>query len=351
MTALGPACVVIPTLNEIAHIEGLLAHLLAEPSEAVGAVLVADGGSEDGTRAVVRRVAAKDRRVRLIVNPDRIQAAGVNRAVAKADRRFGAVVRVDAHALYPAGYVGKLLAAMETSGADSVVVRLDTVGRGRFQRAVAAAQNSRVGTGGSAHRMGRISGFVEHGHHAAFRRAIFEQAGGYDERFEANEDAELDARIRALGGRIWLDVGIPVTYFPRSTLTGLARQYWRYGSGRARTYRKHGERLRLRQMLPPLALLTVTLGLLLAPLTPATLLLPGAYFAALTASGVALAIEHGSLSMLLAIPALATMHFAWGAGFLRRILAGSGRAEELTLRRSIGPTSAMREKAAKRGKA
>lgn len=351
MTALGPACVVIPTLNEIAHIEGLLLHLLAEPPEIVGAILVADGGSEDGTRAVVRRIAEKDRRVRLIVNPDRIQAAGVNRAVAKADRRFGVIVRVDAHALYPAGFVGKLLAAMEACGADSVVVRLDTVGRGRFQRAVAAAQNSRAGTGGSAHRMGRVSGFVDHGHHAAFRRAIFERAGGYDERFEANEDAELDARIRALGGRIWLDVGIPVTYFPRSTLSSLARQYWRYGSGRARTYRKHGERLRLRQMLPPLALLTVTLGFALAPFAPATLLLPGAYFAAITVTGVALAIEHGSLAILLAIPALATMHFAWGAGFLRRMLAGNRRNEEHALRRSIGPTSNLPDEAIERGKA
>ena len=351
MTALGPACVVIPTLNEIAHIEGLLAHLLAEPAEVVGAVLVADGGSQDGTRAVVRRVAARDRRVRLIVNPDRIQAAGVNRAVAKAERRFEVIVRVDAHALYPTGYVGKLLAAMEASGADSVVVRLDTVGRGRFQRAVAAAQNSRVGTGGSAHRMGRVSGFVDHGHHAAFRRAIFEQAGGYDERFEANEDAELDARIRALGGRIWLDVGIPVTYFPRSTLTGLARQYWRYGSGRARTYRKHGERLRLRQMLPPVALLTVALGVLLAPVAPVTLLLPGVYFGALTASGVALAIEHGSLWVLLAIPAFATMHFAWGAGFLRRMMSGNRRNVEPPLRRSIAPSSSVPDEAIERGKA
>ncbi len=349
MTTLGPACVVIPTLNEIDHIEGLLDHLLAEPPEVVGAILVADGGSQDGTREVVRRVAASEPRVRLIHNPDRVQAAGVNRAVVEADRRFGVIVRVDAHALYPSNYVGKLLAAMEKSGADSVVVRLDTVGRGRFQRAVAAAQNSRVGTGGSAHRMGRVSGFVEHGHHAAFRREIFELAGGYDESFEANEDAELDARIRAFGGRIWLDVGIPVTYFPRSTLTGLARQYWRYGSGRARTCRKHGERLRLRQMLPPLMVLTVMLGLVLAPFAHATLLLPAAYFAALTASGIALAIEHGSGSILMAIPALATMHFAWGGGFLRRIMARTGQDEELTLRRSIGPASNIHHEATERG--
>ena len=148
MTQYGPAAVVIPTLNEIAHIEGLLWHLLAEPPEVVGEVLVADGGSRDGTQEAVHRIARSEPRVRLIDNPDRIQAAGVNRAVAMADRRFGVIVRVDAHALYPGQYVGRLLAALEASGADSVVVRLDTVGRNCLQRAVAAAQNSRVGIGG-----------------------------------------------------------------------------------------------------------------------------------------------------------------------------------------------------------
>jgi succinoglycan biosynthesis protein ExoA len=335
MTLYGPAAVVIPTLNEIAHIEGLLAHLLAEPPEVVGEILVADGGSRDGTQEAVRRIAQSEPRVRLIDNPDRIQAAGVNRAVMMADRRFETIVRVDAHALYPSGYVRRLLAALDESGADSVVVRLDTVGRNCFQRAVAAAQNSRVGTGGSAHRMGRVSGFVDHGHHAAFRRFAYERAGGYDETFEANEDAELDARIRAQGGRIWLDVGIPVTYFPRSTLNGLARQYRRYGSGRAQTYLKHGEPLRLRQMLPPIALVAVGLSLLLALITPYALVVPLGYFSVLLAASLSLAIDAGSACVLLAAPALATMHFAWGAGFLRRMALGRSRDAEPVSRRSI----------------
>jgi succinoglycan biosynthesis protein ExoA len=333
MSGSGPACVVIPTLNEITHIEGLLAHLLAEPADVVGAILVADGGSRDGTREAVERVALREPRVRLIDNPDRIQAAGVNRGVAVADQRFAVIVRVDAHALYPAGYVGRLLHVLDETGADSVVVRLDTVGRSCFQRAVAAAQNSRVGTGGSAHRMGGASGFVDHGHHAAFRREAFLRAGGYDESFEANEDAELDARIRARGGRIWLDVDNAVTYFPRSTLRGLARQYWRYGSGRARTAMKHGERLRVRQLLPPIALLCVLAGLLLAPLMPIALMLPLGYFAAMGLSTLQLTLKQRSACVLLAAPALATMHFAWGAGFLRRMLSPRSTFAESSLRR------------------
>ncbi len=312
------ATVIIPTLNEIAHIDTLLAKLLGEPTSVVGEILVADGGSSDGTREAVSAFARRSPRVRLIDNPERIQAAGVNRAVAAADRHFDVIVRVDAHALYPADYVARLLESLDASKADSVVVQLTTRGHGGFQRAVAIAQNSKIGTGGSAHRMGNMSGWVEHGHHAAFRRALFERAGGYDTSFEANEDAELDARLRALGGRIWLDTTIPVIYYPRATLSGLARQYFRYGSGRARTSYKHGERLRLRQMLPPVVALAIGFSLLGAVLFPALLLIPLLYALALLAASSLFALKERSLLAVMAAPALATMHIAWGIGFLKR---------------------------------
>jgi succinoglycan biosynthesis protein ExoA len=333
------AVVVIPTLDEIAHIGQLLRHLLAEPVSTVGEILVADGGSRDGTREAVQRVAETERRVRLIDNPDRLQAAGINRAVAVADPRLDAIVRVDAHAQYPQGYVGSLLASLERSGADSVVVRLTTIGHGSFQRAVAAAQNSRIGTGGSAHRMGKVSGFVDHGHHAAFRRPIFEAAGGYDTSFEANEDAELDTRIRAEGGHIWLDVAIPVTYFPRDTIGGLARQYFRYGSGRAKTLLKHGERPRLRQMLPPVITVVLALSLLGAPIFPALLFIPLGYVLTLLLTSGSLVIETQSACALAAAPAFATMHLAWGVGFLRQMALSRGSGAKPLLQRSIGIVS------------
>jgi succinoglycan biosynthesis protein ExoA len=318
MSVHAPASVVIPTLNEIAHIGGLIDHLLSEPVATVAEILVADGGSRDGTRELVQARARRDPRIRLVDNPDRIQASGVNRAVAVADPASRTIVRVDAHAGYPPAFVGRLLTAMADSGADSVVVRMDTVGTTCLQRAIAAASNSPVGTGGSAHRMGRTSGFIDHGHHAAMRRTIFDHTGGYDPDFEANEDAELDVRIRAAGGRIWLAADIALTYVPRATLGALARQYHRYGSGRARTLLKHGETLRLRQRLPTVALIGVLAGLLLSPISLWALLLPLGYFGLIGAAAIALALRGRSACLMLAMPAVATMHFAWAIGFLTR---------------------------------
>lgn len=315
------ASVIVPTLNEQDHIGELLNTLLAEPGHVVGEVLVADGGSEDATRAIVAEAAARDARVRLIDNPDRIQAAGINRAVARSNHDHHTIVRADAHAVYPKGFVGKLLDAMARHRADSVVVRLKTVGATPIQRAIAAASNSIFGTGGAAHRVGRRSGWVDHGHHAAMRRSLFESVGGYDPTFEANEDAELDQRLRRAGGQIWFEADIAVGYVPRSSLGQLARQYFRYGSGRARTFLKHRERLRVRQLIPPIVLLAIGTALCLAPLTPWMLLVPGGYLAAVAAVGIATAVGSRSTAPLLMGPALATMHLAWGAGFLHRLAA------------------------------
>ena len=46
--------VVIPTLNEAAHIENCLRSLLSGPDLAGVECIVADGGSSDGTSSVVR---------------------------------------------------------------------------------------------------------------------------------------------------------------------------------------------------------------------------------------------------------------------------------------------------------
>jgi len=217
MTATLPrTTAVIPTLNEADHIAAVVANLLPPDGEGpVDEVIVADGGSTDGTVEIVRRLHESDARVRLLHNPARIQSAGVNAAVAAADPASEVILRVDAHADYPPDFALRTVEALERTGADSVVVRLKSAALpapgARFQRAVAAAFNSRLGSGGSAHRVGGESGFVDHGHHAAFRRSVFAAAGGYDQDFVANEDAELDARLRASGARIWFQNDIVVT--------------------------------------------------------------------------------------------------------------------------------------------
>src|SRR5690606_10797383 len=128
--------------------------------------------------------------------------------------------------------------------------------------AVATAQNSLVGTGGSAHRTGLGGRFVDHGHHALMRISAYRAVGGYDESFRFNEDAELDYRLTRAGYRIWLTAATVMTYYPRATPSKLFKQYFGYGSGRARNILKHRMVPRIRQMLPLVILPAVALALL-----------------------------------------------------------------------------------------
>ncbi len=308
---------VVPCLNEAAHIAALLTCLLSDPANT--RIVVADGGSTDGTRRIVRAMAQENARVVLLDNPDRIQSAGINRAVARFGEQATWLARVDAHCLYPQDYVSRLVAIAETQGVDSVVVRMETRAASGFARGVAAAQNSRLGTGGAAHRTGAAAGLVEHGHHALMRIAAFRAAGGYCETMACNEDAELDLRMLARGARIWLAPEVPVTYFPRGTARGLLRQYLRYGEGRATTVRRHRRRLRLRQALP-LAIAPACGLALAAPLQPA-FALPALGWALLCQGwGLGLAIRERRADVALSGSAAMIMHLGWSAGYWKQAI-------------------------------
>lgn len=317
------ASIIIPTLNEEDHIAPLLDQLLAQAPAGITEILIADGGSTDRTRSIVHRYAERDRRVRLIDNPGRIQAAGVNIGARACDPKSEILIRIDAHARYDASFLPTLLTEMQAPERDSIVVRMRTEGTTCFQRAVAIVSNSGVGTGGSAHRVGSGSHYVDHGHHAAFRRKTFLELGGYDESFRTNEDAEFDYRLTARGGRIWLAGNAEIRYFPRSTPAGLARQYFRYGSGRAQNLIKHGTMPKSRQLVPVLLTLYLVAGLPLAFLISPIFAIPAlAYLALLIGVTASALLSHRSACAFGVGIALPLMHVGWGLGFLTKTLFG-----------------------------
>ncbi|WP_137680695.1 glycosyltransferase family 2 protein [Aurantiacibacter suaedae] len=314
---------VIPCLNEAEHLEALLVQMLRD--ETITRLVVADGGSADASPAIVERLAASDARLVLLSNPDRIQSAGVNRAVALYGDGMDWLVRIDAHCLYPDGYVGILLDSVQANGADAVVVPMETKGERGWQKAIAAAQNSVLGTGGSPHRHLGSGRFVDHGHHALMRVSVFRALGGYCEAMPCNEDAELDVRQTARGLRIWLEPAGALTYFPRRSLGALWRQYWRYGAGRARTVKRHGIAIKARQLAPvAIALAVAALPLALAHWIFA---LPALLWA-IASLGVGLLVglrAGGGMALLSGVAAM-VMHASWGGGFLRQWLAARSDA-------------------------
>ncbi len=325
----GGVLIVVPTLQEAAHIGGVIDSLVPSLKRLASAgriarLVVSDAGSDDGTRDIVLARAAQHAgcEIHLLDNPQRLQSAGINLACARHGAGADWLVRIDAHAAYPPDYVETLLDEARRTGAQSVVVAMRAVGDAPLQDVIAMTQNSRLGNGGSAHRQGGDGRFVDHGHHALMRLEAFRDLGGYDDTMSHNEDAELDFRLARAGHRIWLTGRTGCDYVPRSTLTALMRQYFRFGRGRARTMMKHGMRPRLRQM-AMIAVAPMVALLLLTPLHPVFALPALAWALACLAGGIALAVERRDARALLGGPVAATMHLAWSAGYWRQRLAGA----------------------------
>ena len=336
--------VIVPARDARATLPATLDSIRAQDYTGAIEVIVADGSESLETRDLLR-VRFPD--VRRVPNPDRTTPAALNRALAAA--RHGVVVRCDAHATLPAGYIARAVATLRRTGAANVGGRVIPVGVTRVQRAVALATTSRIGAGDARYRIGGPEGPVDTVFPGVFRRDELEAAGAWDETFERNEDYELNWRLRERGGTVWFDPELAAHYRPRGTFGALARQYFGYGRWKAAVLARHPRSWRARQLAAPLLLIALAgAGGLLwaadlaaphAPAFAATLraagaTVPLAYGLGLCAASVAIGLRRGAAGALL-VPAVAlTIHLAWGIGFLtglphavRAAMAGTPRAQ------------------------
>ncbi len=305
---------VIPCLNEADHIAQLLVWLVRVQDRLGGQIVVADGGSRDGSQGIVRALAADHACLHLIDNPRRIQSAAINRAVDLFGGNSTHLIRIDAHADYPEDFCDVLLAEADKTGAASVVVSMNASGERVLQHCIAAAQNAPVGNGGSKHRLKAVGEYVDHGHHALIRMDAFRAVGGYDASFSHNEDAEFDHRLRQAEHRIWLTGETEVTYFPRNSIKTLARQYFNFGSGRSKNLMKHRARPNLRQV-KAISILPLVALAILSPISPIFALPAIAWLSYCLTMALERAWQARDTELLLVAPMAMIMHIAWSLGF------------------------------------
>ncbi len=325
---------VMPVLNEAAYLEHAVASVLAQQHAGPSELILALGPSSDGTTELARRMAADDRRIRLVDNPAADIPVGLNLAI-----RAGAhptIVRVDAHSELEAGYTARALTTLARTRAANVggVMRAD--GRTPFQRAVARAYNSPIGLGGGAYHSGGDEGPAESAYLGVMRRDVLEGVGFFDESIRRGEDWELNLRIRRAGYRVWFDPALAVTYWPRESWVRLAQQFRSTGTWRGELVRRYGRRNSLRFFAPPLLVLALVLAIAVAALILTGVLTGGWALAAsivflpliayaLLVVWVALRPGTGQSrrERLWTLAVLPTMHVAWGLGFVVGVLRGA----------------------------
>jgi succinoglycan biosynthesis protein ExoA len=312
--------VVMPIRNEGDFIERALRAVLEQTYPAARTeILVADGMSTDTTRACVQALAASHPRVRLIDNPRRVVATGLNLAVRQS--RGEIVVRVDGHCEIARDYVRRCVEHLLRGEVDGVGGPVETVGEGFVSRVIALAMSSRFGVGNSAFRttteMTELADTVAF---PAYTREAVRRAGEFDEELVRNQDDEYNYRLRELGMRVLLAADVRSRYWSRSSIRSLWRQYFQYGFWKVRVLQKHPRQMQPRQFVPPLFVAAVLGGLAFAAFSRWGWLwliaISVPYALAMTLASLG-AVRRGGWHLLPLLPlAFATLHLAYGSGFL-----------------------------------
>lgn len=306
--------VVMPVLNEERHLASAVRHVLSQDYPGELEVVLAVGPSGDRTQEVADGLAAADPRVKVVPNPSGRTPSGLNAAIAASSHDI--VARIDGHAMMPADYLRVAVETLEETGADNVGGIMAAEGETPWEKAVAAAMTSKVGVGNARFHTGGAGGPADTVYLGVFRRSALERVQGYDEAFLRAQDWEMNHRIRMTGGTVWFQPRMRVSYRPRPNVRALARQYFHYGRWRRVVARQHRGTLNLRYLAPPVALAGIVLGLVVGFFFWPAWLVPGGYLAAILVASVPLGSGLPAASRLAVPVALATMHMAWGAGFI-----------------------------------
>lgn len=331
---------VMPVLNEERYLADAVAAVRSQDYPGKVELILALGPSTDRTTSIAEKIAVADHHIRLVHNPGRDIPKGLNLAIKASSHPV--VIRVDAHSELPDDYTAVAVSTLRRTGAANVGGLMLAKGRAPFQRAVAQAYNSPFGLGGGTYHHGTKEGPCESAYMGCFRREVLLEVGMYDECVRRGEDWELNLRIREAGHLVWFTPDLRVTYWPRDSRTKLARQFYSTGVWRGDMMRD----LAVTRKTPPRffapgALVTSLaassgLGVLeastkigtgkvlprrlrwlrLAHLGPVAYAL---FLAAVFARTPGTARERWNL-----VSAIATMHVAWGSGFMAGVLRGGG---------------------------
>lgn len=258
---------IMPIRNEERFIERSLGAVLAQdyPPDRLE-ILVVDGMSDDDTPTIVRDMLADRPTGRLLNNPGRIVPTAMNIGLEAA--QGDVIVRVDGHTIIAPDYVRRCIEVLQETGADAVGGPMRAQGGSAFGQAVALATSHPLGVGGSRFHYATEPQEVDTVYMGTWPREVFDRIGRFDEELVRNQDDEFNYRLRAAGGRIWLDPSIRSTYYARATPRSLWRQYFQYGLYKVRVFQKVPGSARTRHWIPPLFALAVLGGLPVALLIP-----------------------------------------------------------------------------------
>lgn len=338
--------ILVPCRNERAFIAKCLDSILLNgyPFDRL-LVLVIDGMSDDGTRAVLDAYARDHECVRVIDNQGWTTPKALNLGLREA--RGPIVFRVDAHARLDPGYLRRCVEAMQEYGADVVcgVMRTVPSTTGLMGRAIAAALGHPFGVGNSYFRIHvPRPTWVDTVFCGCYKREAFdrvlapssttgrdgkagreialEDRGPFNVALVRGQDMDFSVRLRKAGGRMLLLPDIGTEYYARSTIRSFWKQNWNNGVWAILPFAySDGSSISLRHLVPLGFVLSVMVtawaGLTLPVFLWGTVAIAGLYVLMNLAASLQVAWRERSLALGALLPLVFfTLHVGYGIGSL-----------------------------------
>lgn len=305
LLALNEASHILPLLNQLVRTDGLDKE-----------IIVADGGSTDGTIKLVQAFALEHPSVKLVHNHEKYVSFALNLTIPQAKGTYIAVF--GAHTGYPDDYLSTAVKFLDTHP-DYMMVGgpIRCIARSGTGKTIAACMNSVFGMGNSAFRMATQDRDVETVPFPVYRKPLFDILGGYDPELIRTQDSDFHYRAIRAGYKIRLLTNLQTQYYTRENLRDLFHQFFDYGYYKALALSKPHYRIKLRHLIPAFftSYLTVLVFAFLyteswfAIAWPAGFyLILGAYFSAKTWQ----CISRFCMQMIV----FPLMHLSYGSGML-----------------------------------
>lgn len=194
-------------------------------------IVLIDGKSSDNTKNIMLEFAQKSTSfysIQVLDNPQRVQAAGWNVAIANA--KSDVIIRIDAHTHIPSEFTSKNMALQEkgeyvTGGVRPCLIDNPTP----WKETLLEVENSMFGSSISKGRKSTKASYVKSMFHAAYRREVFEKAGTFNPKLLRTEDNEMHYRVREAGYKLYCDPDIVSYQYARSDFKKMVKQ--KYGNG------------------------------------------------------------------------------------------------------------------------
>lgn len=222
--------VVITVLNE-AHSLPLLCHALATQTKPPAEVLIVDGGSSDASDEVLKRCQTSYPHISLkIIHQPGNRSVGRNAGIKAANNDWIAIT--DAGCEPTQTWLAELCAAQKTTQADVVAGYYQGLASSPLAEAIipyVLVMPDRINP----------ANFLPATRSMMLKRAVWQQLGGFDERFSHNEDYVFARRLITNKFLITFAQNAVVLWHPRTTLTSFAHMIYRFavGDAEAKCYR------------------------------------------------------------------------------------------------------------------